>query len=52
MPMSNLLGVWRVRSVTMAARTPQFGIDHPTVVPTNFDPDDDESDDPAGLDEE
>lgn len=22
----------------MAATTPRFGIDHPTVVPTNFDP--------------
>ena len=25
----------------MAARTPPVGIDHPTVVPTNFDPDSD-----------
>jgi len=30
----------------MATARPRIGLDHPTVVPTNFDPDDDgESDD-------
>ena len=29
----------------MSARTPPVGIDHPTVVPANFDPDEDTADD-------
>jgi hypothetical protein len=38
----------------MSATTPSVGIDHPTVVPANFDPDDDAaaedpSDDPDGA---
>ncbi|WP_268898303.1 MULTISPECIES: hypothetical protein [Halorubrum] len=28
----------------MSATTPSVGIDHPTVVPANFDPDDDAAD--------
>ena len=28
----------------MSATTPSVGIDHPTVVPANFDPDDDADD--------
>jgi hypothetical protein len=31
----------------MSATTPPVGIDHPTVVPANFDPDEDAADAPA-----
>lgn len=30
----------RLLSPEMATTTPRFGIDHPTVVPINFDPED------------
>jgi hypothetical protein len=32
----------------MAAKTPTVGIDHPTVRPTNFDPDEDRATDDEG----
>jgi hypothetical protein len=35
----------------MSATTPSVGIDHPTVVPANFDPDDDATAETAGGDE-
>ena len=35
----------------MSARTPPVGIDHPTVVPANFDPDEDAADE-EGADED
>ncbi len=47
MRMGNYLGVWTERIVVMSATESDFGIRHPTVVPTNFEPvdDPDESDD-------
>ena len=39
MRMGNFLGVERRRSGrTMTTQTPAFGMDHPTVVPVNFEP--------------
>lgn len=35
----------------MSATTPSVGIDHPTVVPANFDPDDDAAVETAAEDE-
>lgn len=46
MHMGNYLGVWTIHSSVMAATTRDtFGIHHPTVVPTNYEPDDDRADD-------
>lgn len=42
MRMSNFLGFERLSITEMAVTTSRFGIDHPTVVPTNFDPTDEE----------
>ena len=35
----------------MSARTPAVAIDHPTVVPANFDPDEDTADDDAATED-
>ncbi|MFY4815329.1 hypothetical protein [Halorubrum distributum] len=35
----------------MSATTPSVGIDHPTVVPANFDPDDDATTEAPGDDD-
>ncbi|WP_017342261.1 MULTISPECIES: hypothetical protein [Halorubrum] len=36
----------------MSATTPSVGIDHPTVVPANFDPDDDATTETAAGDDD
>ncbi|MFB6154987.1 MAG: hypothetical protein ABEJ22_03765 [Haloferacaceae archaeon] len=36
--MGNYLCVRRVFSNVMSAKRPRLGVDHPTVVPTNFEP--------------
>ncbi len=41
MSMGNYMGLGVVRPDTMAATEHTVGIDHPTVRPTNFDPDED-----------
>lgn len=38
MHMSNLFPVERLRFPVMAAKSPRFGIHHLTVVPSNFEP--------------
>jgi hypothetical protein len=38
MSMGNYMSVATLYSLTMAASTPTVGIDHPTVRPANFDP--------------
>jgi hypothetical protein len=35
----------------MSATTPSVGIDHPTVVPANFDPDDDAAEEATATDD-
>lgn len=51
MRMGNYLGVWTERIVVMSATESSFGIRHPTVVPTNFEPADDEADESDEDDE-
>lgn len=47
MSMGNFLCLLAVGVHAMAATTPRIGIDHPTTVPTNFEPPDDEDGDEA-----
>ena len=57
MRMSNYLSVWQLYSYVMSASTDSLGIQHLTVVPTNFEsataeqpePTVDDDADPAGL---
>ena len=51
--MGNFLSVVRLPPVgVMSATTPSVGIDHPTVVPVNFDPDDDATTETAAGDDD
>ena len=51
MRMSNYLGVKLECIIVMAARESNFGMRHPTVVPTNFEPTDEESVDDESADD-
>lgn len=51
MRMGNYLGVRTDRLCVMSATQSSFGIRHPTVVPTNFEPADDEADESDEDDE-
>lgn len=45
MSMGNYLSMRGLPTNVMAARNEPLGFDHPTVVPTNFEPDSEQSDD-------
>ena len=54
MRMGNYLRVWLERLGVMAATGSSFGMGHPTVVPTNFEPpaeraDEERADDPTAI---
>jgi len=42
--MGNYLGVPAVSPTVMSTDRPRVGVDHPTVVPSNFQPDDSDAD--------
>lgn len=51
MRMSNYLRVATLPLPEMAAKSPKFGMDHPTTVPTNFVPTPDDDEDPEDSEE-